>query len=278
MNKTATFISLFFNIMFLMATLPSQAAEPQKLPQKTDFIKTVDKNADGKVSKAEFFAAMAKKFDSMDVDKSEVLSVQEFKLYGEKDVAARKKAQQAATPEILAEKTLSEEAFTQRFIDRAEREFIVLDKNHDNEISSAEAGVKTKPKKTKKTLEKNMTQDEFVSLFTESAAQHFSQLDKNFDGELTNEELGLLKSRPEPKAKTAVIAAEPQPDAKQVQKQKLIKSFFAGMDANNDGQISTTEKNAAFERLFNRLDSNHDQFITQDEIIASQHAPAANNQ
>lgn len=284
MNKIAVLSSLFFTVISVIAA-PSQAEESQKPPQKPDFMKTVDKNADGKASKAEFFAAMEKKFHSMDVDKSEVISVQELKLYGEKDPEALKKLQQAAQ-DALPEKVYNEEAFIKRFTDRGEKEFTVLDKNHDQELSANELGVKTKvAKKTAKVKpvnEKKILKEDFIAVFTESAERNFAQLDKNYDGELTNDELGIpkskLKSESVPATQTPELSksAEPQ-DKKAVEKQKLIKSFFVGIDANNDGQISNKEKTAAFESLFNRLDSNHDQFITPDEIITGQHSVTESN-
>jgi hypothetical protein len=265
MNKT-----LFFTAMFLFS-FAIAAEQPDKPVAKADFLKTVDKNNDGKVSKEEFFAAMEKKFRSMDVDKSEVISVQELKVYGEKDPEARKKIQQAAQ-EALPEKVFDEETFIKQFTDRGEKEFAVLDKNHDDKLSPEELGVKKKPakknSKTKPEADKAILKEDFVAMFTENAEHNFFQLDKNYDGELTNDELSLSKAQIKlifPALAEPVIEKKSSED-KLSDKQKIIKSFFVGIDANKDELISNDEKNAAFTRLFNRLDTNHDQFVTPTEI------------
>jgi EF hand len=297
MNKTRAVSSLFWMVISLLASA-IQAEELKEPLKKPNFIKTVDKNNDGKASKAEFFAAMEKKFHSMDVDKSEIVSVQEFKLYGEKDPEARKKAQQAVITPVVKTNVipdrLTEEAFTKGFLDRAEQEFAALDKNHDQTLTASELGVDEKPKKkntkAKPVVEKKIPKEDFIALFTESAERNFAELDNNYDGELTHDELGLPSStatpaveakkvEPTPPPVTAPAPAKPEPkmDAKQIEKQKLIKTFFEGMDTNKDGQISNPEKNATFDKLFNHLDTNHDQFITFDEIIARRHAPVLNN-
>jgi Ca2+-binding EF-hand superfamily protein len=296
MNKTRAVSSLFWMVISLLATA-THAEELKEPLKKPDVIKTVDKNNDGKASKAEFFAAMEKKFHSMDVDKSERVSVQEFKLYGEKDPEARKKAQQALIPPVAKTKVipdrLTEEAFTKGFVDRAEQEFAALDKNHDQTLTASELGVSESPKKknakSKPVIEKKIPKEDFIALFTESAERNFAELDNNYDGELTHDELGLPnaiatpavkpKVEPTPESVKTPAPAKPEPkvDVKQIKRQKLINSFFVGIDANKDGQISNQEKNAAFDKLFNHLDTNHDQFITFDEIIAGRHAPVLNN-
>lgn len=298
MNKTAALTSLFFTLILL--TSISQAEEAKKTPSnKADLLKTVDKNKDGKASKQEFIAAMERKFKSMDVDKNEAVSVQELKVYGVKDAEARRKALQAAKLVGRSEKIISKKKFIKLFTHRAEREFASLDKNHDNELSANEVGANKSKKKTKvkakPQIKKNMPKADFVALFSDAAERNFSKLDKNRDGKLTNSELGikpknkqifLAKAKPvsQPKPKSVLptlpkifsflhSSPKPKPIDKKVQRQKLIKSFFTDIDANNDGNISNKEKKFVFERLFSRLDSNHDQLITQDEIIAGRHIP-----
>lgn len=280
MNKISAVSGLFFTAISVISP-PLQAEEIPKTPAKPDFLKTVDQNADGKASREEFFAAMEKKFHSMDVDKSEVISVQELKIYGEKDPEALKKQQQAAQ-EAIPEKRYSKADFIKRFTERGEQEFSALDKNQNQELSADELGKKPKAhkknSKNKAVSAKKMLKQDFIAMFSASAERNFAGLDKNHDGALTDIELGL---QPKPKIAATVQTstpsknAEPQ-DKNSLEKQKLINSFFVGIDANNDGQINDKEKTAAFERLFNRLDTNHDQFITPDEIINGQH-PATQN-
>lgn len=282
MNKTLIASSLFFTVISFIA-IPTQALETKKLHRKADFLTTVDKNKDGKASKAEFIAAMEKKFNSMDVDKSEAVSVQEFKIYGEKDEEARKKALQAAKQTANVEKMIAKKNFLKIFTDRAEREFAALDKNQDNELSADEVGAKKSKKKKNpkaKQVKKTMSKAEFIAIFTDKAEQVFTKLDKNRDNKLADSELGIKHKT---KAKPALpelpkLSSEPKSTDKKAPQQKLIKSFFVGIDANNDGKISSKEKNIVFERLFNHLDTNHDQHITQEEIIAGRHTPLTNKQ
>lgn len=284
MNKTLTVSSLFLSVISLVAT-PAYAVETKRPHQKADFLTTVDKNKDGKASKAEFIAAMEKKFNSMDVDKSEAVSVQEFKIYGEKDEEARKKALQAAKQTANVEKMIAKKNFLKLFTDRAEREFAALDKNQDNELSADEVGAKKSKKKKNakaKQVKKTMPKAEFVAIFTDKAEQVFTKLDKNRDNKLADSELGIKHKS---KAKPALpelpkLSSEPKPKSadKKAPQQKLIKSFFVGIDANNDGKISSKEKSIVFERLFNRLDTNHDHLITQEEIIAGRHTPLSDRQ
>lgn len=294
MNKTITLSSLIFTLISLISP-HTQATETKTPPQKNDFLTAVDQNKDGKADKAEFMAAMEKKFNSMDVDKSEAVSVQELKIYGEKDEEARKKALQAAKQQDDFKKIISKKNFTKQFTDRAEREFSGLDKNHDNELSADEVGAKKLKKKknakTKHQPAKPMAKADFIALFSASAERNFTRLDKNRDGKLTDSELGIkpiATPQPKPKAKTVLpalpslssllpVPSQSKPLDKTAQQQKLIKSFFVGIDANNDGKISAKEKNTVFENLFQRMDTNHDQIITQDEIIAGRHTPLSQN-
>lgn len=290
MNKTLIVSGLFLTVMSVIA-IPVQAAETKKPHQKADFLKTVDTNNDAKASKAEFIAAMEKKFSSLDVDKNEAVSVQELKVYGEKDEEARRKALEAAKQSANFGKITSKKKFVKLFTERGEREFAALDKNHDNELSADEVGAeqvkKKKHSKVKQQEKKPMSKAEFVAMFSESAERNFIRLDKNRDGKLTESELGI-KPKAQAVAKnkekitlpqlpnlSGLIPSLPKPQTvdKKAQQQKLIKSFFVGIDANNDGKISSKEKTAVFERLFNRLDTNHDQHVTQEEIIAGRHTP-----
>ncbi len=295
MNKTLTVPGLFLTAISVIATA-AQAAETPKPHQKADFLKTVDTNKDGKASKAEFIAAMERKFSSMDVDKNEAVSVQELKVYGEKDEDARRKALEAARQSGNLGKITSKKKFVKLFTERGEREFAALDKNHDAELSADEVGAeKVKKKKHSKNNQqekKPMSKAEFVGMFSESAERNFVRLDKNRDGKLTEAELGIkpktqavAKNKekialPELPRLSSLLPSLPKPQTvdKKAQQQKLIKSFFVGIDANNDGKISSKEKNMVFEKLFNRLDTNHDQHITQEEIIAGRHIPLSGKQ
>lgn len=282
LNKAGLVASVFLTLIFFTAN-SGQAADSKKPPQKADFLKTVDSNKDGKASKAEFVAAMEKKFNSMDVDKSEAVSVQELKIYGEKDEQARNKALQSAKQAVNFEKAFSKSGLEKLFTDRAESEFSGLDKNQDGELSADEVGVKKSKKKknTKaKQVKKPLSKAEFVAIFIEKSAQAFAKFDKNKDGKVTESELGVkpkIKAAPAkstlPELPAALVKASVS--EKKAKRQALIKSFFVGIDANNDGKISSKEKNTVFERLFKRLDTNHDQLITEDEIIAGRHTPLA---
>lgn len=95
----------------------------------------------------------------------------------------------------------------------------------------------------------SISKEEFLAPRIKRLEAKFAELDKNGDGKLSANEI---------------------PDGKKDKKQKQVKrpSLFPNIDANSDGQISDEEKNAAFERLFSRLDQNKDQIVTADEIAA----------
>lgn len=274
---------LFVAVLILLVCQNTllQADELPKVGKKKDFLQLLDKNADGKVSQEEFFTAMEKKFQHMDIDKSEAISVQELKLYGEKNAEARQKAQQAAKDDT-SDKLYTEEAFSKLFIARAEKDFSVLDKNRDQMLTADElnaASTKTVRKGTKNTpvAEKKLSRPEYIAFFTAKAKRYFFKLDKNYDGVLSKAELAAMDAESKPGASLAKPkASASSPVSGEQQKQALIKSFFVGIDSNNDGKISQEEKTASIEKLFNRLDSNHDQFITPDEIIAGQRSPSIN--
>ena len=289
MNKIVAVSSLFFVVISSVAVCV-QAAEAKKPHQKAGFLQTVDTNKDGKASKAEFIAAMDRKFNSLDVDKNDSVSVQELKIYGEKDEEARRRALKIAAQAGFFEKIISKGYFLQLYTERAWRDFAMLDTNDDNVLSADEVGA-GKSKRQKNAKAKNhkaraMSKDEFVGIFIENATRDFLRLDKNHDGMLTETELGVkpqiqhppsldepadLPKISKPSAQLS-LPHKPRADKKALQ-QKLIKSFFFGIDTNHDGKISTKEKSVVFDNLFKRLDTNHDQFITQDEIIAGRHTP-----
>lgn len=278
MNKLLTGLVFVFVIAQSAVLLAEEASKP---PQRADFLQILDKNVDGKVSKDEFFAGMEKKFQSMDVDKSDVISVQELKVYGEKDEQERQKLLQAAKGDT-SEKLHSEEAFIKLFVERGENEFEALDKNNDQNLTASElsAGKNTDIQNAipKMAAGKSLSKQEFIALFTESGKRNFIRLDKDYNGQLSKNEMSFSKSKPKAEVAQSLpkVNAEKTPSSREQHKQVFIKSFFVGIDANNDNQISDTEKKRAFTKLFNRLDNNHDQFITPDEIIAGRQAQTAN--
>ncbi len=270
--------TVFLTVFFLNSY--AVAAESSIPPTQTaDFLTVVDKNGDGQVDKKEFFTAMEKKFRSLDVDKSDTVSMQELKVYGEKDPRARQTLHNAAL-ETVPVKILDEEAFIKLFTDRAEQEFSSLDKNHDNELTAAELGgeKKSRKKRAKSAVEthNSVFKEDFVADFVESAERKFAELDKNYDDELDNAELGVPKAQIKAVFPTLSLPADAKNPAENEssESQKLIRSLFVGIDSNHDALISPAEKKAAFERLFNRLDSNHDELITAAEITQGRHKSA----
>jgi Ca2+-binding EF-hand superfamily protein len=271
---------ILFTILFLSAALVT-AEESTPPPRGVNFLTLFDTNQDGKVSQDEFFAALEKKFAPLDVDKNGILTVQELQIYAEKDVEAKQKARHALHLDIPQERSYSESEFNQLVTERAEQEFIALDKNRDNQLNADEIGLKKKPvkknakkKDTAKQVagEKTVLKEDFIALFNETAEQKFFALDRDYDGMLTAEELGLVKLRPRLMPSTQQTDTPPVTDRQAAEKHKLIKSFFSGIDANHDTIISNDEKIAAFKRFFNRLDTNLDGFVTPTEIAGGRQA------
>lgn len=94
-----------------------------------------------------------------------------------------------------------------------------------------------------------LSKEEFLAPRIKRAEEKFIELDKNNDGMLSADEIPDTSNQQPPKK-----ANEP--------------SLFPNIDANQDGEISDEEKNAAFEQLFDRLDQNQDQIVTEDEVKA----------
>ncbi len=191
MNKIIFFGSLFLgSILWLQTPLQAEEAKKEKPAKvKRGFLEKFDANNDGKVSKEEFKGYMEKRFQRMDVDKDNTVSVDELAQY-------RRQQQNKSKASKLA-----------RF-----------DTNGDGSISK----------------------EEFIASRIKQIENRFLKLDKNKDSKLTTDEFAKKKNQ--------------------------YATLFENIDANKDGKISNEEKDAALERLFNRLDQNQDQIVTEKEI------------
>ncbi len=191
MNKIIFFGSLFLgSILWLQTPLQAEEAKKEKPAKvKRGFLEKFDANNDGKVSKEEFKGYMEKRFQRMDVDKDDTVSMDELAQYRRQQENKGKKSKLAR-----------------------------LDTDGDGSISK----------------------EEFIASRIKQIENRFLKLDKNKDGKLTTDEFAKKKNQ--------------------------YATLFENIDANKDGKISNEEKDAALERLFNRLDQNQDQIVTEKEI------------
>ncbi|NOQ34291.1 MAG: hypothetical protein GQ569_00155 [Methylococcaceae bacterium] len=100
-----------------------------------------------------------------------------------------------------------------------------------------------------------LSKEEFLAPKIKQAEAKFAELDIDKDGKLSAYEIsGSKKNKKADKPKAPEL--------------------FPNIDADKNGKISDEEKNAAFERLFGRLDQNKDQIVTQEEVKAGRNKPS----
>jgi Ca2+-binding EF-hand superfamily protein len=113
--------------------------------------------------------------------------------------------------------------------------------------------------------------------FTISMKQRFNKMDANGNGVVSQEEFQNKSiSRHEYERKKIKTKSDKKNDGFLTEKEntknklrfKKKGHYFHKIDKNGDGEISYEENIASLERLFNRIDSNNDEMITQDEIKA----------
>jgi len=191
MNKIIIFSGLFLgSILLLQSPLQAEEVKKEKPAKiKRGFLEKFDVNKDGKVSKEEFKSYMGKRFQRMDVDKDDVITIDELGQYERGQQKKRKKSKLAR-----------------------------LDSDGDGSISK----------------------EEFIAPRIKQIEKKFLKLDKNKDGKLTTDEFAKKKIQ--------------------------HSALFENIDANKDGKISNEEKDAALDRLFNRLDQDKDQIVTEKEV------------
>jgi len=191
MNKIIIFSGLFLgSILLLQSPLQAEEVKKEKPAKiKRGFLEKFDVNKDGKVSKEEFKSYMGKRFQRMDVDKDDVITIDELGQYERGQQNKSKKSKLAR-----------------------------LDSDGNGSISK----------------------EEFIAPRIKQIEKKFLKLDKNKDGKLTTDEFAKKKIQ--------------------------HSALFENIDANKDGKISNEEKDAALDRLFNRLDQDKDQIVTEKEV------------
>ena len=129
-----------------------------------------------------------------------------------------------------------------QFLANVQTRFNAVDTNHDGFLDSSEVAA---------AQQKELQQARAVA--QQRMEGEFTKLDTNRDGQLSKAEF---------------LAAAPQ-----VQSQETAQQIIGTIDSSKDGKLSLPEYQARPLANFNRLDSNHDGTVTQQEIAAAAKAP-----
>ncbi|MDQ7090676.1 MAG: EF-hand domain-containing protein [Methylococcales bacterium] len=149
MKKFIVLSSLFLGSM-LLVQLPVQAdsdKKEQKAKVKRGFLKKFDTDKDGKVTKEEFKAAMDRRFQRMDKNEDETVTVKELEQNRQRR-QDKNKNKKFSNLDSDKDNAISLEEFLVPRIKRNEKKFLEFDKNNDGKLTADELFHK-KPKKGK---------------------------------------------------------------------------------------------------------------------------------
>ncbi|WP_289297103.1 hypothetical protein [uncultured Reyranella sp.] len=258
---------------------PLGSAAPIPLPQ---WFVDIDVNKKGEVTRADFLKYRMKSFESLDANKDNKLSVEEFIKVVEPPVTP---ADAPGLPPLEERRTRAKAEFqnldTNRdgFVDRGEAEALVhsefnnYDTDRDNKITEPEVRLIIQRSLQREAAERQqaearrrqgmMTLNEFIDM----QLRQGDELDKNKDGKISSQDyLAMAGPADGPQAKNLL----PFDMRKQIAMRK-----FAEIDTNKDGQIDRVELTAHALKQFLEMDLNKDRFISEEEFKKAQEAEAA---
>lgn len=170
---------------------------------------------------------------------------------------------------------------TERFEAALKKRFERLDTNRDGKLAGDEIPAERKNAILRADADKDgaVTFAEFTArpreMLVRRVQVEFKALDADGDGKITKAEAEAARGKP-----MLLLVADANKDGV-VTKEELAKSFaerrgaragnpvgerfFAALDTDKDGKISTAEWNASGDRRFARLDRNHDGVVTVEE-------------
>jgi len=161
-----------------------------------------------------------------------------------------------------------------------------FDTNHDNIVTMDEFNKAAETRFNNMDADHNgvVTAEEFQAFISnkreEHRAQRFKEIDSNADGSISQQEYMSYKQKQAESRfqqldtdKDGLVSLEEFASGsarmyghKNWHGRDGKNSIFSRLDANGDGSISQQESLTAWTNWFNRIDANHDQTVTIDEI------------
>ncbi len=261
------------------AGAPTASVAPVPLPQ---WFVEIDVDKKGEVTRADFLKYRMKSFESLDLNKDNKLSLEEFTKVVEPPSTP---ADAPGLPPLEERRNRAKAEFqnldTNRdgFLERGEAEAVVhsefnnYDTDRDNKVTEPEVRLIIQRSMQREAAERQqaearrrqgmMTLNEFMDMQLRQA----DELDKNKDGKISGPEYTVLAGPADgPQAKNLL----PFDMRKQIAMRK-----FAEIDTNKDGQIDRVELSAYALKQFGEMDLNKDRFISEDEFKKAQESEAA---
>lgn len=266
------------------ATPPGTAAAPAPggavpLPQ---WFVDIDVDKKGEVTRADFLKYRMKSFETLDTNKDNKLSVEEFIKVVEPPVTP---ADAPGLPPLEERRSRARAEFqnldTNRdgFVGRPEAEALVhaefnnYDTDRDNKITEPEVRLIIQRAMQREAAERQqaearrrqgmMTLNEFMDM----QLRQGDELDKNKDTKISSAEYAVLAGPADgPQAKNLLPFD---------MRKKIAMRKFAEIDTNKDNQIDRVEMTGYALKQFEAMDLNKDRFISEEEFKKAQEAEAA---
>jgi len=266
------------------AAPPAAAAAPTPggavpLPQ---WFVDIDVDKKGEITRAEFLKYRMKSFETLDTNKDNKLSLEEFIKVVEPPVTP---ADAPGLPPLEERRTRARAEFqnldTNRdgVVDRGEAEALVhsefnnYDTDRDNKVTEPEVRLIIQRAMQREAAERQqaearrrqgmMTLNEFMDM----QLRQGDQLDKNKDTKISGAEYVILAGPADgPQAKNLLPFD---------MRKKIAMRKFAEIDTNKDGQIDRVELSGYALKQFEEMDLNKDRFISEEEFKKAQEAEAA---
>lgn len=265
-------------------TPPATAAAPAPggaIPLPQWFV-DIDVDKKGEVTRADFLKYRMKSFETLDTNKDNKLSVEEFIKVVEPPATP---ADAPGLPPLEERRSRARAEFqnldTNRdgFVERGEAEALVhsefnnYDTDRDNKITEPEVRLIIQRAIQREAAERQqaearrrqgmMTLNEFMDM----QLRQGDELDKNKDAKISAQEYLVLAGPADgPQAKNLM----PFDMRKQIAMRK-----FAEIDTNKDGQIDRVELTAYALKQFGEIDLNKDRFLSEEEFKKAQEVEAA---
>ena len=266
------------------ATPPAAAAAPAPgaaIPLPQWFI-DIDVDKKGEVTRADFLKYRMKSFESLDTNKDNKLSVEEFIKVVEPPVTP---ADAPGLPPLEERRSRARAEFqnldTNRdgFVERAEAEALVhaefnnYDTDRDNKVTEPEVRLIIQRAMQREAAERQQAEARrrqgmmALNEFMDMQLRQGDELDKNKDTKISGAEYVILAGPADgPQAKNLLPFD---------MRKKIAMRKFAEIDTNKDGQIDRVELTGYALKQFEEMDLNKDRFISEEEFKKAQEAEAA---